>query len=645
MNPVGDSMFVIILSQDIGIFLLWLRHIKKMPVHILQAVYLTASLVVRFVLVTLRTLSLRIGRAQWQWVRENGEKVRMVSDHTAFGCIDDVLLVYCNEDSMQGSLLLLTLLLCLSSLSFSQGKKLETLVERSSDEERDLAKKQADRLARLQKAKGKRKGSGKRKQVKKEEVEVNDVEQNKELPKVWNKCGNDVEEVEQKDVEQMEGGEIQQTRVVSNEHAKTKGDGPQGKKGMHNEQSKANQKENAKENANPSNPMQRGPAVQVLYPFVAPSLYKYSTWTAGPLTRATGGTTTQFSTTVDRTAAVRWPLERVEEKNVKNLNGKTFDPMQPPKDIPSDVEYHQYIIIGAGPGGLQMAYYMQKASMDYLVLERDEIGAFFLKYPRHRQLISINKGNTGSEDKDFSMRHDWNSLLTHDFHGKSFPEYSKDYFPPADTYLEYLSDFARDHKLNIREKSDVKHLHKVGGYFEIELAEKKYIAGVVLLATGKDVPNKPKPAGGEHLVTGYEEFKVNPELYTDQEVLIVGAGNSAFETADALSGTAAFTHVAYRGEKVPLAYHSHYVGDVRAVNLGGVDRYQLKSLDAFLPYSKYEDMIFVRNRTSKRIMVEPVNAKELDLEDWPSRRGYHHVIRCLGFKWNSTIFDSELPRQ
>ena len=43
-----------------------------------------------------------------------------------------------------------------------------------------------------------------------------------------------------------------------------------------------------------------------------------------------------------------------------------------------------------------LADFMQKAGWDYVILERASIpGAYFTTYPRHRQLISINKRNTG----------------------------------------------------------------------------------------------------------------------------------------------------------------------------------------------------------------------------------------------------------
>ena len=74
-----------------------------------------------------------------------------------------------------------------------------------------------------------------------------------------------------------------------------------------------------------------------------------------------------------------------------------------------------YCVIGAGPGGLQMGYFLQRANRDYIIFERSNTtGSFFVKYPRHRKLISINKIYTGKTNKEFNLRHDWNSLISDD---------------------------------------------------------------------------------------------------------------------------------------------------------------------------------------------------------------------------------------
>ena len=77
------------------------------------------------------------------------------------------------------------------------------------------------------------------------------------------------------------------------------------------------------------------------------------------------------------------------------------------------------------------------------------LGSFFRQYPRHRQLISINKRHTGNRDQshvfiikdmctcigstnhEFNMRHDWNSLLSNNTK-LELRHYTTKYFPHAD---------------------------------------------------------------------------------------------------------------------------------------------------------------------------------------------------------------------
>ena len=60
---------------------------------------------------------------------------------------------------------------------------------------------------------------------------------------------------------------------------------------------------------------------------------------------------------------------------------------------------YEYVIIGAGPAGLQLGHEMEQNGRDYVILEgSDHVGAFFSKFPRHRRLLSINKVFTGYDD-------------------------------------------------------------------------------------------------------------------------------------------------------------------------------------------------------------------------------------------------------
>lgn len=84
---------------------------------------------------------------------------------------------------------------------------------------------------------------------------------------------------------------------------------------------------------------------------------------------------------------------------------------------------------------------------------------------------------------------------------------------------------------------------------------------VLLVATGLWVPQKVEFVGSD-LVEGYESISTNPEDYRDQAVLILGKGNSAFETAQSILGRASRVHM-LSSSPVRLAWQTHYVGDLR----------------------------------------------------------------------------------
>lgn len=84
---------------------------------------------------------------------------------------------------------------------------------------------------------------------------------------------------------------------------------------------------------------------------------------------------------------------------------------------------------------------------------------------------------------------------------------------------------------------------------------------VILVATGLWVPQKVDFIGSD-LVEGYESISTNPEDYKNQAVLILGKGNSAFETAQSILGRASRVHM-LSANPVRLAWQTHYVGDLR----------------------------------------------------------------------------------
>ncbi|MGV9770896.1 NAD(P)-binding domain-containing protein [Streptosporangium sp. NPDC003464] len=290
---------------------------------------------------------------------------------------------------------------------------------------------------------------------------------------------------------------------------------------------------------------------------------------------------------------------------------------------------HRYLIIGAGPGGLQLSYFLQRAGADYLTLEREEApGGFFRRYPRHRRLISLNKVHTGEKDPEINLRWDWNSLLN-DAPGLQFPRYSQEYFPCAEDMVRYLADFQREHALNVRFSTPVDRIEKVDGLFVAHAGGQTFRAECLVMAAGWGGPNIPDIPGIE-LAVGYEDMPIAPEDFTGRRVLIIGKGNSAFETAQALLGHAAVVHLASR-HPVRFAWTSKHPGDVRGQYGALLDSYWFKTLHGVL-----ECEIDQIRREGDRFKVEITYTMA---EDEKALLEYDVVLRCTGFTMDTSVFD------
>ncbi|GAB7038986.1 MULTISPECIES: NAD(P)-binding domain-containing protein [Catenuloplanes] len=291
-----------------------------------------------------------------------------------------------------------------------------------------------------------------------------------------------------------------------------------------------------------------------------------------------------------------------------------------------------YLIIGAGPAGLQLAALLDRDGRDFAVLEAGPApGTFFTTYPRHRQLISINKVYTGHPDPERNLRMDWNSLLTDD-PALRFGNYSRRYFPAADDLLRYLADFAAPLAHRIRYDTEVVRVSRADGVFVVEdAAGTVHRSRALVVATGVPKLHVP-PIPGAELAERYDTVSVDPADFTNQRVLIIGKGNSAFETADALLETTAVTHVA-GPHAVRFAWQTHYVGHLRAVNNNFLDTYQLKSGNAVL------------DGTVERIEARPDGGFRVEFRYARTREAvrvlhYDRVVLCTGFRFDASIFDA-----
>lgn len=295
-----------------------------------------------------------------------------------------------------------------------------------------------------------------------------------------------------------------------------------------------------------------------------------------------------------------------------------------------NINHVSYLIIGAGPAGLQLGDQLRQRGDRYLILEgAEKAGHFFEKFPRHRKLISINKVYTGYSDFDSRWRYDWNSLLNED-EDLQFTRYSEEYFPPADLLVDYLGDFAKKRGLEVRYNSQVTTVERgEDGLFQVGTADgASFTADRLVVATGLFEPNLPDIPGVE-LCESYDNFDMDLETFRDKRVLILGKGNSAFETADELIPITRKIQIA--GPKyVRLSWVSHFVGDVRAVNNNFLDTYHLKGQNNVLD----GDLVAVSRREDGAF----------DAKMWFESRQTHftyvcdRIILCTGFRFDDSFF-------
>jgi thioredoxin reductase len=289
----------------------------------------------------------------------------------------------------------------------------------------------------------------------------------------------------------------------------------------------------------------------------------------------------------------------------------------------------EYLIVGAGPAGLQLGHHLGCAGRDYAILEAGPApGTFFRTFPRHRKLISINKPHTGWSDPELNLRMDWNSLLSDDPR-LLFTRYTERYLPHADDMVRYLGDYAERTGLRIAYDTRVASIAREdGGFLVTDERGDSHRAACVIVATGVTRPFIP-PIPGIETAEPYGDVSVDPRDFLDQRVLVIGKGNSGFETADNLIETAAVIHVAGPGS-LRMAWRSHYVGHLRAINNNLLDTYQLKSQNALLDGTVER---IERRADGYVVTVSFTRANEVtrDLR-------YDRVIVCTGFRFDSEIF-------
>lgn len=180
-----------------------------------------------------------------------------------------------------------------------------------------------------------------------------------------------------------------------------------------------------------------------------------------------------------------------------------------PKAIGAEGELYDVIIIGAGAAGLNAALQARERGMRYLVLEKEKIANTIENFPEGKWVYAEpdsqpSKGKLwldGASKEDLIQR--WHQII-------------------------------KDNQLEIHTEEGVTGCEKKDGLFHVATEKATYRSKRVVLATGQRGNPRKLKAPGEESERVYHRL-YSPKKYKEENILVVGGGNSAIEAAITLS--------------------------------------------------------------------------------------------------------------
>ncbi len=212
-------------------------------------------------------------------------------------------------------------------------------------------------------------------------------------------------------------------------------------------------------------------------------------------------------------------------KNAVNQGRDSIDVIQQRIDglraISADQEVFDVVIVGAGPAGISASLRAAEHGLKALTLERESVGGTVSKYPRSKLVMT--------------------SPVEFPLHGKFHKTALS-----KEELLAFWEKVMKRTDLNIHAGEGVEAVRKEDdGLFGIRTARQEYRSRTVVLALGRAGTPRKLGVKGEELPHVLYRL-IEADHYTNQNILIVGGGDSAVEAAMGLAHQA--------GNKVTVSY-------------------------------------------------------------------------------------------
>ena len=322
------------------------------------------------------------------------------------------------------------------------------------------------------------------------------------------------------------------------------------------------------------------------------------------------------------------------------LEGRPF----PPGEYP-------VVVVGSGPGGLQLSYSLRRLGVDHAVISADPApGGMFRRWPFFQRLLSWTKPYAPVERGTRAYeRFDWNSLLAEEPENRALMPGLMDrssYFPSRPEMELNLATFAD--RANVAVRYGCKWLSTRreetadSDRFVLTTSDGEYRCRVAVFAVGVAEPFTP-PIPGLDKVPHYADTRP-PETYAGRRVFIVGKQNSGFELASGLLPWARSIALA-SPSPAKLSVVTHSLVGIRARYLQPYEDHVLAGgvaiLEASIERVEPVGSLF-------RVAVRPSSGGEpisFEVEDVIAATGFVTPLRDLPALGVATFGQSKLPAQ
>ncbi|NVO19722.1 MAG: NAD(P)-binding domain-containing protein [Bacteroidetes bacterium] len=192
-------------------------------------------------------------------------------------------------------------------------------------------------------------------------------------------------------------------------------------------------------------------------------------------------------------------------KNAVQQGGQAVENIVKYSNKHHEAEY-DLVVVGAGPAGISASLTAKKHNLRCITLEQDTLGGAVFTFPRAKIVMT--------------------SAMELPLYGKvKLSETSKT------ELLDLWKEVIAKNNILIRENSKVESIEKLNGYFELKtLTGERYTTHNVLLSIGRrGTPRKLGVPGEQMEKVAYR--LLDPEIISGKEILVVGGGDSAIESA------------------------------------------------------------------------------------------------------------------